>query len=47
MSFANVGTTNAGTFTMQGASGAGAVPVMDAAGIATGGAFLVLSLIHI
>ena len=44
--FTNVGTTNAGTFTMQAAApGAmGAVPVMDADGIASGGAFLVSEL---
>ena len=45
MSFQNVGTTNAGTFTMQSAPGAmNGVPTMDAAGIATGGAFLVSEL---
>ena len=45
MSFANVGTTNAGTFTMQSAPGAmNGVPTMDADGIATGGAFLVSEL---
>ena len=46
MSFTNVGTTNAGTFTMQSAPGApvNGVPVMDADGIATGGAFLVSEL---
>ena len=46
MSFTNVGTINAGTFTMQPAPGApvNSVPVMDADGIATGGAFLVSEL---
>lgn len=46
MSFTNVGTTNAGTFTMQSAPGApvNGAPVMDADGIATGGAFLVSEL---
>ena len=45
MSFQNVGTTNAGTFTMQSVPGAvSGAPVMDAAGIATGGAFLVSEL---
>ena len=45
MSFANVGTTNAGTFTMQSAPGAmNGMPTMDAAGIATGGAFLTSEL---
>ena len=45
MSFTNVGTTNAGTFTMQSAPGAmNGVPTMDAAGIATGGAFLTSEL---
>ena len=45
MSFTNVGTTNAGTFTMQSAPGAmNAMPTMDAAGIATGGAFLTSEL---
>ena len=45
MSFTNVGTTNAGTFTMQSAPGAmNNVPTMDAAGIATGGAFLASEL---
>ena len=42
MSFKNIGTTNAGTFTFQG--GATGVPVMDAGGIATGGAFLTSEL---
>ena len=44
MSYQNVGTTNAGTFTMQPAPGVSGAPVMDAAGIATGGAFLVSEL---
>ena len=45
MSFTNVGTTNAGTFTMQSAPGAmNGVPTMDANGIATGGAFLISEL---
>ncbi len=44
MSFQNVGTTNAGTFTMQSAPGAVGVPTMDAGGIATGGAFLISEL---
>ena len=45
MSFTNVGTTNAGTFTMQSAPGAvNSVPVMDADGIASGGAFLISEL---
>lgn len=44
MSFTNVGTTNAGTFTMQSAPGMNGVPTMDAGGIATGGAFLVSEL---
>lgn len=45
MSFANMGTTNAGVFTMQSAPGGmGGVPTMDAAGIATGGAFLTSEL---
>lgn len=45
MSFTNVGTTNAGTFTMQSAPGAmNGVPTMDADGIATGGAFLISEL---
>ena len=44
MSFQNVGTTNAGVFTMQGATPVGGAPVMDAAGVATGGAFLVSEL---
>lgn len=43
MSFQNVGTINAGTFTMQPNAPAG-TPVMDAAGIANGGAFLVSEL---
>ena len=45
MSFTNVGTTNAGTFTMKSAPGAmNGMPTMDAAGIATGGAFLTSEL---
>lgn len=45
MSFTNVGTTNAGTFTMQSAPGVmNGMPTMDAAGIATGGAFLTSEL---
>ena len=46
MSFTNVGTHNAGVFTAKTPAGApaGAVPVMDADGIATGGAFLVSEL---
>ena len=44
MSFANVGTTNAGTFTMQSAAPMTGVPTMDADGIATGGAFLISEL---
>ena len=46
MSFTNMGTTNAGTFTMKSAPNApvNGVPVMDADGIATGGAFLVSEL---
>ena len=44
MSFQNVGTTNAGTFTMKSAPGAVGVPTMDAGGIATGGAFLISEL---
>lgn len=46
MSFTNVGTHNAGVFTAKTPGGApgGAVPVMDADGIATGGAFLVSEL---
>lgn len=44
MSFTNVGTTNAGTFTMQSAPGAVGVPTMDAGGIASGNAFLVSEL---
>ena len=45
MSFTNVGTTNAGTFTVPSAPGLpGGVPVMDADGIASGGAFLVSEL---
>lgn len=44
MSFTNVGTTNAGTFTMQSAAPMNGTPVMDADGIATGGAFLISEL---
>ncbi len=46
MSFTNMGTTNAGTFTMKSAPGtpANGIPVMDADGIASGGAFLVSEL---
>lgn len=46
MSFTNMGTTNAGTFTMKSAPGApvNGVPTMDADGIATGGAFLISEL---
>lgn len=46
MSFQNVGTYNAGVFTNPSVSGApaGGVPVMDAAGVATGNAFLVSEL---
>lgn len=46
MSFQNVGTYNAGVFASQAVSGspAGGVPVMDAAGVATGNAFLVSEL---
>ena len=45
MSFQNVGTTNAGVVKFTGAaSGMGGVPTMDAAGIASGGAFLVSEL---
>lgn len=45
MSFQNVGTTNAGVVKFAGASsGMGGVPTMDAAGIASGGAFLVSEL---
>lgn len=44
MAFQNVGNTNGGRFTMPG-QGAGAAPMtMDAAGIASGGAFLVSEL---
>ena len=45
MSFTNVGTTNAGTFTMKSAPGVmNGMPTMDAAGLATGGAFLTSEL---
>ncbi|WP_243275193.1 major capsid family protein [Flavonifractor plautii] len=46
MSFQNVGTYNAGVFTPKAAGPApvGGVPVMDADGIASGGAFLVSEL---
>ena len=45
MSFQNVGTTNAGVVKFTGAaSGMGGGPTMDAAGIASGGAFLVSEL---
>lgn len=48
MSYQNVGTTNAGAFTVQAMGDPGttasAVPVMDADGIASGGAFLVSEL---
>ena len=46
MSFQNVGTTNAGIVNFKGSTPAmtGAVPTMDAAGIASGGAFLVSEL---
>lgn len=45
MSFQNVGTTNAGVVKFAGAtSGMGGIPTMDAAGIASGGAFLVSEL---
>ena len=45
MSFTDVGTTNAGIFTMKSAPGAmNGVPTMDADGIATGGAFLISEL---
>ena len=44
MSFTNVGTTNAGTFTMKSATPVNGIPTMDADGIATGGAFLVSEL---
>ena len=45
MSFQNVGTTNAGVVKFTGAASAlGGVPTMDAAGIASGGAFLVSEL---
>ncbi len=45
MSFQNVGNTNGGIFTLPGSHvGAGAPMTMDAAGIASGGAFLVSEL---
>lgn len=47
MSFTNIGTTNAGTFTVKtAATGApmSGVPVIDADGVASGGAFLVSEL---
>ena len=46
MSFQNVGTYNAGAFTLTapGSAPMGGVPVMDADGIASGGAFLVSEL---
>lgn len=45
MSFQNVGTVNAGVVKFTGAAPAiGGVPTMDAAGIASGGAFLVSEL---
>lgn len=44
MSFQNMGTFHAGTFTMPGAHPTGGVPTLDAAGIASGGAFLVSEL---
>ena len=44
MSFTNMGTTNAGTFTLQSNAAMSGVPVMDAAGIASGGAFLTSEL---
>lgn len=45
MSYQNVGTTNAGVVKFTGAnSGMGGIPTMDAAGIASGGAFLVSEL---
>lgn len=42
--FTNVGTFDAGVVKFAGAAPAGAVPTMDAAGIASGGAFLVSEL---
>lgn len=42
--FQNVGTTNAGAFTVKSAGSMTGVPTMDAAGIASGGAFLVSEL---
>lgn len=45
MSYANVGTTNAGVFSLPKSGGVmGGVPMMDAAGIASAGAFLVSEL---
>ena len=46
MSFQNVGTYNAGAFTMKSSGPApmNGVPTMDADGIASGGAFLVSEL---
>lgn len=44
MTFMNMGAFNAGAFTMQSAPKAGPMTVMDADGIATGGAFLVSEL---
>ena len=45
MSFQNVGNTNGGIFTLPGAQmGTGPAMTMDAAGIASGGAFLVSEL---
>lgn len=44
MSFQNVGTFDAGVVNFQGAAPAGGIPTMDAAGIASGGAFLVSEL---
>lgn len=45
MSFQNVGTVNAGVVKFTGTAPiAGGVPTMDAAGIASGGAFLVSEL---
>lgn len=44
MSFTNIGTFNAGTFSATGAGLMGGVPVLDADGIQTSGAFLVSEL---
>lgn len=44
MSYQNIGTTNAGQFTVKSSAPASGVPTMDAAGIASGGAFLVSEL---